>query len=1186
MMDHTKALDGKQTAATEAVSGRRRRSSMENPSNSEAEQRRSSPLPDKKISSSSREEGELSDDDENQPHCSTSQFPGVNAAKQKAMETELVKETHGNEAGRRVSSNTLDRLSSRPSQESNAQKNSDKNRGSFVPFLISFSDDESGSDPEGTPQKNVMTKESRSLSVNTSKKPPQASVRKPQKTGKPMRNESKVARTMPLTHKILSSSHNINATTHRRGGSSLNVRSYNNFKKTAGPSFVHKTNTTLDNSKLQDLRQLIAIRENELKLKSTQQPKNFSSTKCNTLSTTGTCISVTGVSGATGAENMPHEVKEPSRKIQRIGEKHSSQMVQNVHTTDTVFAPEKPVLANCGQPGVGGQNSHNKVFRAGTSDASLTLCHNENENQGSTFLTNFDAGTDLITGQSCWKTNPRDHVATLEQSAVNESIEVEMNDPTKHSEQSIYRPGYVGKNFTGRGCSFQIGSVQPAAQNVNQESLNIQQVPHNFREANISRNSSMNMQSLLDIEELHDKQLEEAQEYRHKCEIEERIALKAYRKAQKALIEANYRCSALFRKREKYSTQLQHFMIENPVYPDMFFPPGSQLESGAGLNLSTNNGANAHLMLSSCYPAQHEDRHDHQMRDVEFHSTFDAVQNASDMPADRENLAFDHFSEPDVSMAEITKVNQKANGVCLQPDYVSMSAEEENGLFQKSPLNSSEYLGEEAYRVTQEKEANNSPGRHTLINTSQDSMLLEASLRSQLFERLKMKSLSKEVDKNQNVEQITESMLNVDDVEQRMGMSSGNMLSSDAEKANEKDSDFQVSSDKAELEYEAHVEINDHCNSEKFGSNFHPILSNDHLSSCMSIDDQQSQSPSFATFSLPAFRSAFSHFKGYDANNFGKLQTKSVNMQASHLNEAKDEETMETILGVEEYASLDLHYNKNGSYACKFSIDPIWPLCMYELRGKCNDKECTWQHFRDYSSENKLNPTCNNRDVKDGSAIERGKFLSNNALTMSHDSQLLAPPIAGFDVIKSNSQTCKSVVPQRKCFSGFLVLSSLLLTDLVCKEPFLYGSEVCVEVHGGWSRQLLYFQNRNGTSIEGGHQVSDNDQSIEFALLSLCQEVNKSKGRMEALKVLARALEADPTSALLWIVYLLVYYSNQKYIGKDDMFKHAVQLSNCFNAKDFHYTIYICVFYLCEKFIYSLSLKNFRTMWFPFLVCP
>lgn len=40
--------------------------------------------------------------------------------------------------------------------------------------------------------------------------------------------------------------------------------------------------------------------------------------------------------------------------------------------------------------------------------------------------------------------------------------------------------------------------------------------------------------------------------------------------------------------------------------------------------------------------------------------------------------------------------------------------------------------------------------------------------------------------------------------------------------------------------------------------------------------------------------------------------------------------------------------------------------------------------------------------------------------------------------------------------------------------------------------------------------------------------------------MLSRALEADPTSVVLWVFYLLIYYSNMKSVGKDDMFSCAV----------------------------------------------
>lgn len=90
---------------------------------------------------------------------------------------------------------------------------------------------------------------------------------------------------------------------------------------------------------------------------------------------------------------------------------------------------------------------------------------------------------------------------------------------------------------------------------------------------------------------------------------------------------------------------------------------------------------------------------------------------------------------------------------------------------------------------------------------------------------------------------------------------------------------------------------------------------------------------------------------------------------------------------------------------------------------------------------------------------------------MSLDCLLLAPPtyLVGFNVLKTDLHSCKSIgaqsFSQLKCFSGFLVLSSLLPTDLASKEPYLHGSEARVEVHGGWNRQLLYFHSRSGTLV-------------------------------------------------------------------------------------------------------------------------
>lgn len=43
--------------------------------------------------------------------------------------------------------------------------------------------------------------------------------------------------------------------------------------------------------------------------------------------------------------------------------------------------------------------------------------------------------------------------------------------------------------------------------------------------------------------------------------------------------------------------------------------------------------------------------------------------------------------------------------------------------------------------------------------------------------------------------------------------------------------------------------------------------------------------------------------------------------------------------------------------------------------------------------------------------------------------------------------------------------------------------------------------------------------------------------------MLSKALDNDPTSVVLWIVYLLIYYGNLKPNEKDDMFLCAVCFS-------------------------------------------
>ncbi|PKU76261.1 hypothetical protein MA16_Dca015581 [Dendrobium catenatum] len=92
-------------------------------------------------------------------------------------------------------------------------------------------------------------------------------------------------------------------------------------------------------------------------------------------------------------------------------------------------------------------------------------------------------------------------------------------------------------------------------------------------------------------------------------------------------------------------------------------------------------------------------------------------------------------------------------------------------------------------------------------------------------------------------------------------------------------------------------------------------------------------------------------------------------------------------------------------------------------------------------------------------------------------------------------------------------------------------------------------------------QVSaDGEQLLEMALDQydgdLCEP-----DRRKALSLLSHAIESDPSSVVLWVVFLHIYYRKEKAIGKDDMFLHAVR----YNKDSYElWLLYINSRMLCE----------------------
>lgn len=298
----------------------------------------------------------------------------------------------------------------------------------------------------------------------------------------------------------------------------------------------------------------------------------------------------------------------------------------------------------------------------------------------------------------------------------------------------------------------------------------------------------MDLRSLLEFEELQDKEIEDVQEHRRKCEIEERNALMAYRKAQRALIEANARYSHLYSKRELYSAQLRTLMMENP---NLVFSLRHHDRTEAGFDSSNYiSDVNMHLISTPSHQVQAaSDVNDRRGCDSNVPSANNDFENLSNLHVSGQNLTSVPCREPVGSLSEGHKP-PVSNGVCSPFGDLSRSPYEDGEIFEfddKSAQDNLEFGRTSEFNGEREKDIYEESERQPPFDSSQDCLLLEASLRSQLFEKMKTKKFSKGTTKS--TEHLVERKDENDDSGQMMETNAGNVPFSEAE--NDKHSDFE-----------------------------------------------------------------------------------------------------------------------------------------------------------------------------------------------------------------------------------------------------------------------------------------------------------------------------------------------------------------------------------------------------------
>ncbi|XP_047341258.1 uncharacterized protein LOC124944950 [Impatiens glandulifera] len=964
-------------------------------------------------------------------------------------------------------SHTFDQLNNR--------RNNDKDKAPFVPFVISFSDDESGSDHDGCEQAKALESKIITGRVDGGGRKPSSSAMKSQLVSQATKNESKlIPKKNSLSRTFVPSTKKANI-----------MNSPNS--KLSGIEYGSKKTTEWNSTKLQDLRQQIAVREQKLKHKSLQKNREASA-----------------VSSRDHRVNLNDHV---TRK--RIRTASESSLFERKDTKEKHLKLSEPLTA---------QRNNNTIGAVAPTSGGLSLNeypHNMNQSTRTTIVT---AGTLPI------------------KSVVTQELK-EDNGPAYHP--LISKEVKLSSNHTENGfrkvpsddelIKSPLDDVLPILYLCNSPNRNLETSDASMNNERLNNgwdaDQNTGMQSLVEMEELVEKELETALELRRKCEIEERNSLRAYRRTQRALIEASNKCSVLYKRREVYSAQLKSKMIENSNLFRSYILQ-DHVESGLDPSNRVPSVNTNHLSISS-----HKSKYDSE------------VQSEQNCNSNIKETASHLFNEPDSFTSEPCKGNNAENAVCSLSSDVNILTDENDDSFSFENKSANSGLGcqVEGENCEAARYTNDEANRNILAD---DSILLEANLRSQLVARYRVKELRD----------------NTGTIYKKARSETGGDEGCSQEKAetNLEIHNFTANSENqltmsrgADAVEKSISETLTHVNEfhmETLSSN-NASPSADSLDKCYLTNSNQSVESTILL--SPIMRSTFSHRKAFD---YLSVETRTRNLDDYNTDTEKGiihalDEIQPSIRSSNpvDQAPVDICLPNISSNASDLEIDPFWPICMFELRGKCNNDECPWQHIRDYSSSDRNMEKPRNTDDIVRPLYEGNSDEATGSSKVPYCVDFAQPTYTvSLDSLKSTSHSSESVLRSigqcwKKCFSNSLVLSSLLPTDLSSAHQHLHGTDMCIEVQGSWNNKSLYLKQRNENVSQSAQLFTDNEQALERSLLHLNQEVNKRKGRIQALKVLSQALQENSTSVVLWIVYLHIYYSTENSIGKDDLYESAVE---------------------------------------------
>ncbi|CAN6472313.1 unnamed protein product [Victoria cruziana] len=681
----------------------------------------------------------------------------------------------------------------------------------------------------------------------------------------------------------------------------------------------------------------------------------------------------------------------------------------------------------------------------------------------------------------------------------------------------------------------------------------------------------MDFQTLMEIEELQDKELEEAQELRRRCEMEERYALRAYRKAQGALMDANERCAYLYQRRELLSAQLQASLMEGHSLWSSGWHKQKSMNMklpGAGLNilphLCTRTQANHEA--SAATKSNNRSAANHELSAKQKTIAHDAHFSPSNYP-DGNTPGRLHGASGALKGTHMQSnhdaVHTLLSNICtsLDEDELMFPADGQGATYELKCEGGNELEVRPPDKDGEEPEQIYDLG-DSLSNPVQD-VLLEASLRSKLFSRLQIAPAS------------------TSSVSELENFDSGNNVNAQASFSSQSLPET-MQNGSARIRGTNHhpKELLGNTVGHQSGLEIHfdggaalhdvgpfTIRYNDSEECCSSLGES-GRSPSIMGSYVPsaALSVVFrvkdpSLSKITHASSSNVIQTEST-VEGVHNKGLKfGSENQLDIFSIDStnkdanIFSIDsTNKDTNGGKVvkldtenCNLEIDPFWPFCMYELRGKCNNGQCPYQHARDYARKNQ---------VIVGASDEKVVHISNQSHSLDsqgsfpdfHTNDMAIPIyLIGGELIKSDKCSLRHVLPQkiwhywRSSFCSSFTVPFPIRRILPLSMLSLHQRGDVADDSSRNRLSLCMKQSEDYMMKQVLDGVADPEKSLEIALDLFGRKSNILEGKKKALSFLSRSLEANPSSVASWMVYLYIFYKSEKSIGNDDMFLHAVR---------------------------------------------